>query len=203
MNMKTTVSTNLPAVNKKVSHLLTQQKITPKDIEHLNKRERDHLARTINQTLGRLTDTERDTFLEKIEQMVPAGTNSDIWEYNHMVISNAISKLMHQDGSMPTKNDIAKETGLSRQTVAKHLVGFMSSPEFTEQMDQFKFMAPKVLANVYKVAGKGDMRAARFFFEMVGTINKQQGNTIVNEQKNYIQINNTILSQENLKQLTS
>ncbi|HEY4325930.1 MAG TPA: hypothetical protein VGN20_18215 [Mucilaginibacter sp.] len=47
------------------------------------------------------------------------------------------------------------------------------------------------------------MRAARLYPETVGAINKQHTNTVVNEQNNYIQINNTILSQDNLKQLTA
>jgi hypothetical protein len=64
-------------------------------------------------------------------------------------------------------------------------------------------MAPKMLAKVFKFASKGDMRAARLYFEMVGVLNTQQSNAVVNEQNNYIQINNTILSQANLKQLTA
>ena len=75
--------------------------------------------------------------------------------------------------------------------------------QLRKKMEQFKFMAPKILANVFKFALNGDMRAARLYFEMVGAVNKQQTNTVVNEQKNYIQINNTILSQENLKRLTA
>jgi hypothetical protein len=46
------------------------------------------------------------------------------------------------------------------------------------------------------------VKAARLYFEMVGAMNKQQPNTVINEQNNYIQINNTILSQQNLKQLS-
>ena len=60
-----------------------------------------------------------------------------------------------------------------------------------------------MLANVFKYASNGDMKAARLYFEMVGAVNKKQANTVVNEQNNYIQINNTILSQENLKRLTA
>ena len=47
------------------------------------------------------------------------------------------------------------------------------------------------------------MKAARLYLEMVGATNKRQANTVINEQNNYIQINNTILSQENLKQLST
>ena len=47
------------------------------------------------------------------------------------------------------------------------------------------------------------MRAARLYFEMAGITNKQQANTVINEQNNYIQINNTKLSQQNLEQLSA
>lgn len=64
-------------------------------------------------------------------------------------------------------------------------------------------MAPKLMAKVYKFAVRGDIRAARLYLETVGNTNKRQGNTVVNSQNNYIQINNTILSQENLKRLSA
>jgi predicted transcriptional regulator len=111
--------------------------------------------------------------------------------------------MMRQYGTMPTKNAIAEKTGLSRQTVAKHLKEYQRHPEFTAEMEQFKFMAPSVLAGVFKNAINGDTKAARLYLEMAGTMNKQTTNTVINEQNNYIQINNTILSQENLNQLTA
>jgi len=48
-----------------------------------------------------------------------------------------------------------------------------------------------------------DGKAARLYLEMVGAINRQQPGMVVNEQNNYIQVNNTILSQENLSALTA
>jgi hypothetical protein len=55
-----------------------------------------------------------------------------------------------------------------------------------------------------KVDGSGPARqeAARLYFEMVGAINKQQPGRMVTEQNNYIQVNNTILSKENLRSLS-
>ena len=64
-------------------------------------------------------------------------------------------------------------------------------------------MSHNLLANVFNYAVNGDMKAARVYFEMIGAVNKQQGGTVINEPNNYIQINNTILSQENLKRLTA
>jgi hypothetical protein len=200
--MNTTALTNLTA-NKKIDSLLSQQKITLKDIEGLSQPERQYLEEMTTATLAKLKGEERDNFLNKLESIVPANTKNSIWEHNHTVISRAISSFMRQHGVMPAKNTIAEQTGLSRQTVAKHFVTYRSHPEFMVEMEQFKFMAHNLLANVFKYASNGDMKAARLYLEMVGALNKQQPGTIVNAQNNYIQINNTILSQENLKQLST
>ncbi|HZX59158.1 MAG TPA: hypothetical protein VFE54_10540 [Mucilaginibacter sp.] len=103
---------------------------------------------------------------------------------------------------MPAKNIIARETGLSRQTVAKHIAAYQKHPGYAAEMEQFKFIAPNVLASVGKHALNGDVRAARLYFEMVGASKQSRTGGVINEQNNYIQINNTILSQENLKQLS-
>jgi predicted transcriptional regulator len=202
--MKTEAAlTKFTALKVKVDNLFALQKITLKDIEGFNKLERDYLSETATQILQQLKGEERDNFISKIELIVPASTKSRIWEYNHHMVTSAISKLMREHGFMPPISVITEETGLSRQTVAKHLKEYKTHPEFMAEIEQFKFMAPRVLASVFKFAVNGDTKAARLYFEMVGAINKQQPNTVVNEQNNYIQINNTILSQENLKHLSA
>ncbi len=193
----------LPTPITKINHLLTLEKITAKDIEGLNPAELEQLGKTTTQTLAKLTGVERDNFLDKIDLIVPASTKSDIWEYNHSLINRAVSDYMSKHGVMPAKNVIVRKTGLSRQTVFKHLKEYKHHPEHTAEMEQFKFMAPNVLANVFKCALNGDMRAAKLYFDIVGATNKQQpANTVINEQNNYIQINNTKLSQQNLEQLS-
>ncbi len=194
---------NLTAPAAKINHLLALEKITAKDIEGLNPAELEQLGKTTTQTLAQLTGVERDNFLDKIDLTLSAGTKSDIWEYNHSVINSAVSGYMRENGVMPAKNVIARQTGLSRQTVAKHFAAYKRHPEFTAEMEQFKFMAPNVLANVFKYALNGDMRAARLYFQMVGATNAQPAGTVINEQNNYIQINNTKLSQQNLEQLSA
>ena len=203
MNSNTTTALTPLRARKKISNLLAQQKITVEDIEGLSRAEHRRLRETVNKTLAQLTGEERDSFLDKIDLIMPASSKNDIWEHNHIIISSAISNFMGQRGIMPSKNTIAEETGLSRQTVAKHFAAYRSHPEFIAQTEQFKFMSHNVLANVFKFANNGDMRAARLYLEMVGALNKQPAGTVVNAQNNYIQINNTILSQENLKQLSA
>ena len=104
---------------------------------------------------------------------------------------------------MPTKNQIAQDTGLSRQTVHKHLNGYVDNPFFVEQQKQFKFMADRILAKVIKMAGQGDMKAARLYFDVMGNLSNGQppNNTTIKNQNNYIQINGTVLSQETIKHL--
>ena len=71
-------------------------------------------------------------------------------------------------------------------------------------MEQFKFMSSKVLAKVFKYAVNGDMRAAKFYLSAMGMYNESAPkNTLIQNQNNYIQINGTLLSQENLKQLNA
>jgi hypothetical protein len=191
------------ATQQKTEQLLMLNKVTAKDIENLNELERNCLTEKCTHTLAQLTGAERDQFLDKIEQIMAPVTKAEIWERNHTAISRAISDYIQQYGSMPSKSIIAEQTGLSRPTVAKHFANYKKQPEFIAQMEQFEFMTHKVLANVYKYAVKGDMRAARIYFEMVGGLSPQSSNTIVNAQNNYIQINNTILSHDVIKQLSA
>jgi hypothetical protein len=195
--------TKLKTTKRKVNRLLLLKKITLKDIESLSQPERDYLGQTATKTVEQLKGAEREDFLNKIELILHASTKNQLWEYNHQAITEAISKLIRQLGAMPPKNAIAEVTGLSRQTIAKHLKEYKTQPECVAEMEQFKFMTTKLLASVFKFASSGDMRAARLYFEMVGAINKQPANTVVNRQNNYIQINNTILRQENLQQLSA
>jgi hypothetical protein len=193
--------TKLAAAAQKVNRLLSLKKMSPQDIEDLDQLEREYLEETATLKLQQLTGAERDRFIEKIEAIVPVSTKNQLWEHNQMVISSAISKFMGKHGFMPTKAIIARETGLSRQTVVKHVKEYNTHPEYLAAVQQFKLMAPNVLASVFKSAINGDTKAARLYFEMVGAISKQQ--PVVTEQNNYIQINNTILSQENLRALTA
>jgi hypothetical protein len=202
-NITTTAPTTDGAMKTKISQLLALKKITREDIEHLDKREYGRLGETVTKVLSKLEGKERDDFIDKIELIMAADTKNSIWEGNHALITNAVSNYMRQHGIMPTKNAMAQQTGLSRQTIAKHFKEYRAHPEFNAETEQFKFMSQKVLANVFKVALNGDIRAARLYFDMVGALDKPQSGGIVNNQNNYIQVNNTILSQENLKQLTA
>ncbi len=77
-------------------------------------------------------------------------------------------------GFMPPKNLIARQTRLSGKTVIKHFKEYKTHPGYQAMVQQYKFMAPMVLASFYKHANNGEAKVARLNFEMVGARNKQQ-----------------------------
>ena len=186
----------------KINNLLSLKQITEKDLEPLSEAEKDLLMVKINERYNELKGTERDNFLKKIEPITNEITKNQLWENNHVEITCAISNLMQECGRMPTVTQIANKTDLSRQTIHKHLKEYTNHPQFIEQMEQFKFMSSKVLAKVFKYAVNGDMRAAKLYLSAMGMYNEPAPkNTLIQNQNNYIQINGTVLSQDNLKQL--
>ncbi|MBD1395366.1 hypothetical protein [Mucilaginibacter glaciei] len=190
-------------MKKKIENILALSIITVSDLDCFDNPERRKLSSAVNKILNKLKGVERDAFLIKIAAVVPPDTRKQLWEENHLNISAAITSYIRDYGVMPAKYLIAQQTGLSRPTVTKHFNEYKTNPEHLAHMEQFKFMAPKVLSSVFRAAVNGDMRAARLYLQMNGGFDQQPANTVVNEQNNYIQINNTILSQENLKQLSA
>jgi hypothetical protein len=194
----------LTETDKKIAQLMGKEKISYSEVDELlsnpeKKVLSDFLTKEINSAKGE----ERDILLNKIDEIIPKDVKNQFWENNHYSITAAISKHIEESGKMPTKNQIAMDTGLSRQTVHKHLSGYAEHPLYAEQLNQFKFMADRVLAKVIKLAGQGDVKAARLYFDVMGYLNgHHSSSTLIKNQNNYIQINGTILSQETIKRLT-
>jgi len=190
----------------KIKKILSLERITPSDIEPLNPTEKGRLMKVLSDILNNLKGIERDKFCKKIEQITPDTAKNQLWESNHMRITWAISVLIKEYGRMPTQTELADKTELSRQTIHKHLKEYATHPQHLEQIEQFRFMTSKVLANVFQYAVNGDMGAAKLYFSVMGFMGaamKEQpiNSTLVQNQNNYIQINGTVLSQETLKHL--
>jgi hypothetical protein len=195
----------LTDLESKFKTLLEKPKIKLTDLHgFLNDAEREEFGAFLTKKINVLKGEEKDEIIAKIEEIIPKATKNQIWEVNHNQITWAISTLMQEYGRMPTRNEIANKTELSRQTVYKHLKEYSSTPLFQEQVEQFRFMTSKVLAKVFSYAVNGDIRAAKLYFEIVGNTNGlSSSNTVINNtQNNFIQINQTKLSQETIKQLS-
>ena len=112
---------------------------------------------------------------------------------------------MQEKGRMPSKTEIAAKTELSRQTINKHFKYYSTRPEYLGQIEQFRFMTSKVLAKLFQFAVNGDMRAAKIYLNIFGSVNNVQppNNTLIQNQNNFIQINGTVISQETVMHLNS
>ncbi|MBK7798504.1 MAG: hypothetical protein KA251_02540 [Saprospiraceae bacterium] len=189
----------------KINKILSLKQITPSDLKTLNKAEELRLREILTETFNKFKGTERDNFYKKIELIIPDTTKNQLWEINHNKITAAISNLMQEYGRMPSKQEIATKTDLSRQTIHKHLKEYTNHPQYLEQIEQFRFMTSKVLAKVFQFAVNGDIGAAKLYFNFMGFMKNGQtpNNTLIQNQNNYIQINGTVLSQETLNLLNS
>lgn len=187
----------------KIEKLFSLKQINQSDIEGLTKAENDYLNELLTEKVNSLKGADRDRFLRKIEPITSEATKNQLWETNHNKIMWAISTLLQEYNRMPSKTEISNKAELSRQTVHKHLKEYHQHPHHLEQMEQFRFMATRVLAMVYRYAINGDTSAAKLYFNIIGLLNNGQQSTkaTVQHQNNYIQINNTILSQQSIQHL--
>lgn len=179
--------------------ILKKTKLTPEDVLHLKGDERKALEDRVGQWLNQLEGEELEDFLVKIEEIVPSEGFKDlknqIYEKNHVEICRVISNFIKSHNQIPTKNIIAKETGLSRQTVHKHLLNFSESEIYKEEMLKLRILNNKLLTNVYESAYNGNVKAARLFFEMTGELGNRSTNNF------FIQINNLKVDESLIKQL--
>ena len=186
----------------KINEILSLDKDTPIDISELNDSEFSLFRTLVSEKLNTLKGDELAAFIKKVEPILPNSTKNQIWENNHVLITNAIANIIREYHIMPTKSAIAEKTGLSRPTVDKHLSEYTSNPQYLQQIEQFHFMSNKVLARVYQFAVDGNIKAARLYFDIIGRMGYQPNNTTsIKTQNNYIQINGTVIDQDTIKRL--
>jgi hypothetical protein len=124
-----------------------------------------------------------------------------IWEKNHEQIKEVILSYLLGDGSMPSKAIIAKKTGLSRETIYKHIRAFAESTAYQNEVDSFELMTGKVMAQVTRAAIKGNIKAAKLFLDSTKKLRNQAADKEVTQQNNFVQINKTIINQQIIQQL--
>lgn len=189
--------------DKKIKEALNTEILTHDLVEKLSENERNKLFEIITEKLNTSTGEERDRIFKQIEGVICQSSKNQIWEANNTKITMGISRLLQEIGRMPSKQELAEETGLSRQTVHKHLKEYATHPLYLMEMEAFRFMTSKVLAKVFKFAVNGDIAAAKLYFQIVGFSNSLSpvNNTLIQNQNNFIQINGTVVSQEAVKNL--
>jgi predicted transcriptional regulator len=122
-----------------------------------------------------------------------------LWEYNHVIIVNAIDSLTKNYNRFPSRREISTETGLSHQTINKHLKEYFNSNYFQDKKDEYLLLRESLLSKIYKFATEGNIKAARIFID--ATTLMQPGICVKNQQNNFININGFNITQEQFKQL--
>jgi DNA-directed RNA polymerase specialized sigma subunit len=159
---------------------------------------RDYIMDKLNSIKG----DDRDYFVDSIAEVLTEDVKNQLWEWNHHKISIAIKKLIVECGRMPTKNEIAVECGLSRQTIHRHIKDYSTHPQYAEIMEHHKLMASSVLSKVFSLAMHGNVASARLYLEATGMIQNSKTSSIKN-QTNYIQVNGIILDQEAINRMST
>src|ERR1700677_1157647 len=87
------------------------------------------------------------------------------WGENHKDIIAFVTNYMQSERAMPTVTAIAKETGLARSTIYKHLQGLTGHPAVKEHHSMFKLMVTEVVRKVCSEALYGNLKAAKLYME--------------------------------------
>jgi hypothetical protein len=191
------------ASKNKIEALFKQPFITAEDYNNLSPEEKGLFKEEQARLFKELKGKELSALLDKVHETLPANLNEELWELNHDKICSVINKALLTKNRMPSKTEIAKETGLSLVTIRKHLKEHATNILNIERKEQYKFMEQALMAALYNKSIMGDVNAIKFFFEATGLRNTgSKGNNIIANQNNYIQINNLKLSQEELEKLS-
>ena len=181
----------------KVSKLFKLKKVTDNDIKQLTKTELSRFNEIVNEQMKKATAIKRDEILKKVEDALSDDTKNDFWEYNNTRIMVAISSLLSEYGRMPSRSEIAQKADLSRTTIYKHLKEYTTHPLYIEQLQKMRILATDVISKVYQSAMTGDLGSQKLYLNVMGFL----PNTQIQTQNNFIQVNNTILTQETIRHL--
>lgn len=164
----------------------------------------DSLQERINQTYQKKEGKE---FL--LEELVVACQNfgsavdleTDIrnttYEVNHSLISNCLHNYIIKHRCFPAIQTIAIETGLSRNTVYKHLNDGLRNRYNGLVMGKLEYMTMTALSSLYLIGiEERNASALKSFIELAGNV-KTSSQTI----NNFIQINNLKLSKDEVDRL--
>jgi hypothetical protein len=145
--------------------------------------------------------------MAKLNPLLRKEDKNQLWQYNHSRIQATISNLLSKYDRMPTVEEIAEGSGLSRPTVYKHLNCFYGQKQYKDEWDKIRYASVSIFATVAKYALQGDMKAARLYFDILQN-NQAEGNTYIknqinNQHNNFLTINSLRLDEPTLNSMPS
>jgi hypothetical protein len=185
---------------KRLEKLLQAGRLTADELGSLSDEEQIELKQMARSRIDELNN-EHTRLLQMLADMSDISYSRMNWESNHLKISKAIQTSLFKTGRIPTQTYISEITGLSRQTVNKHMAEGDAKSVLAEQLDHFAMMAPVVMGKLlHAVLEYRSLPAMKMYFDL---LERTQGRLPVMQQNNFIQINNTVLKQETLQQLST
>lgn len=181
--------------------------LSPAEFAELDARQQHQYVRKQQKVVDGL-HAEKEKMLAHIEDLSDEDVRNRTWEANHRRITYGIALFVNNRGRMPTQNEIVRDTSLSRQTVQKHMKEYHKHPLFNEHLNYFQFMTHRVMGVLLQRCMDGNVQAIKMYMDMMTKSNPlpshvPQGNTFINNnQNNYMQINNTILNQQVIQELS-
>lgn len=139
---------------------------------------------------------QKQTLLHSIvHQLTGQTTNQQVEENNRLKIYNVVQQHILKHKVMPTYQQVALLTGISRQTVAKHIQAqFNNADEF---IAQYNYAAKALLdMMLYDAMHHRNILAARYYLSALHKINTTTPKPV------QITIGNTTLTQQIVNELT-
>ncbi|WP_407498218.1 hypothetical protein [Elizabethkingia anophelis] len=191
-------------LEKKINAVFELKKVSINDITDFNKEEQDYFSDEVNRRINSLQGEAQEKLYTKLDEVLHPDIKNQRWEVNHYNIMWAISTLTREHGNFPPVNLIAEKLNISRTTIYKHLKTFKESSLYKEQQQSIELMADKVIWQMYTLADRGDVKAARLFLDVAGRTGKKESGKPqqVNNQNNYIQINGMVFNEQLLNRLS-
>lgn len=187
-------------VEKLLQRIISSPALSVDQIFDLTDEEKKKIESVLTAGYITLADEDREQFIDKVDPIISRKSRNDIWERNHWAILNVISWQTIQRAQIPTIKDIGDETGLSRTTVSKHLKEYYDSETYREKENTYNFLREKLLAKIFAYAYEGNTKAAKIFLD--ATANSTAKLTVNNQQNNFIQINELVITQESIMKLS-
>ena len=127
----------------------------------LNPYDKDCLQKIIADYLQAL-DNKQALLLDKLAQLTGTNSNDQKHDYNSRKIANAVQHHILTHKAFPTYQQLAQQTGLARQTIAKHITEHINKPE--ETAAQYSYAAKGLMDMILHDAHKHrNLFAARIY----------------------------------------
>ncbi len=110
---------------------------------------------------------------KRVEEAPEGDEKGKLWELNHKKIVEAISD--HMAGyrnSAPSVTDLARKTGLSRQTIYSHLREYNMNPVHRARTQMVELMQFDVMMKLCSSALSGNFYSMRLYLMLTGAFNQ-------------------------------